>query len=303
MGVPYVSLGDFAATFDERGDSAPEWAYPGSTVPPILHTPEVQTRVEEVLDTVVAVQRATWLQDGVYVGPQAMSSVYGDVLDCARELRIAVPPAVVAGCSIRSQGVFGTDSRAFLYLSSFFFTESAAPEQRRFQAGRLCGHIAAQQVTAATLYAVVVDDRGLRSAVRRAVGPVLEFVMAPLSVGVRLALSRWHRAAEITADRAGLLCAGSLQGASNAMLRTALGVNPRVDPSRYLDQLRASRGAQDPGKWTELLNDQPWTHKRMRALELFSRSALWADLTGEEVSDPLDRDALERQTAALMGVS
>ena len=61
-----------------------------------------------------------------------------------------MPPAILAGAGIRSQGCFGTDDRAFLYLSTFFFG-SAEEGEERFMAGRLCGHIAARHVTASTL--------------------------------------------------------------------------------------------------------------------------------------------------------
>ena len=103
----------------------------------------------------------------------------------------------------------------------------------------------------------------------RASGRCSRSILAPLSVGVRLALSRWHRAAEITADRAGLLCCGDLERAGRAMLRMSLGRTPDIDVATYLEQLRASRGAR-PGKWTELLSDQPFTHKRLEALAAFA---------------------------------
>lgn len=301
MTVPYVSLADFAATFAEQGDAPPRWVHPGAALPLRLDQLGLRYRVEDVLDTVVALQRAEWLHDGVYVGPHAMAAVYRDVLDCARQLRIAVPPAIIAGCGLSRQGAFGTNTRAFLYLSSFFFSDATSEPERRFITGRLCGHIAARQVTANTLYALVVDQGGLRSVARRAVGPVLEVFLAPLSLGVRLALSRWHRAAEISADRAGLLCAGDLDAAGRSLLRLTLGVKPKIDPDTYLDQLKQQRHS--PGKWAELLSDEPWIHKRMRALELFARSQLWVELTGNEVEDPLSDEELERRTQALLGVS
>jgi hypothetical protein len=302
MSTPIVSLADFASTFDAQRDEVPTWVHPDSTSPLPLSQLGVRSRIEDVLDTVIALQRADWLQDGVYAGPRSMSAVYRDVLRCSRVLHVAVPPAVLAGCGMKSQGCFGTDGRAFLYLSTFYFGP-ATDGERLFLAGRLCGHIAAQQVTANTLYALLVDHNGLRQVARRAVGPVLDVVLAPLSLGVRLALSRWHRAAEITADRAGMLCAGGLQPAGEALLRLTLGTRGDVDPHTYLDQLRASGGMQSPGRFTELLASEPWTHKRLKALELFSRSALWAELSGEAVDDPLDREALEAGTRRILGVS
>lgn len=300
--APWISLADFATTFDAHTGEQPEWVHPDSATPLPLDTLAVRHRLEDVLDTVVALQRAKWLQDGVYVGPHAMGDVYKAILHCARELRVAVPAAIMAGAPMSMQGCVGTDARATLYLSTFFFGP-ANDAERRFLAGRLCGHIAARQVTAGTLYGVLVDTNGLRSVARRAVGPVLEVVLAPLGLGVRLALSRWHRAAEITADRAGMLCAGSLGEAGRAMLRLSLAKDPDISPEEYLGQLRATRNERSPGRFAELLAAEPFTHKRLKAMELFSRSELWARHTGEEVAEPLTRDELDRQTSALLGVS
>ncbi|MCB9684193.1 MAG: M48 family metallopeptidase [Alphaproteobacteria bacterium] len=298
--TPYVSLADFAATFESEAEDLPPWVHADASGASILDQLALRHRVEDVLDTVVALQRAEWVQDGVYAGPHTMPEVYRDVLHAARTLRIAVPPAILAGCGLRAQGCFGTDDRAFLYLSTFFF-EPASEGERRFLAGHLCGHIAAHHVTASTLYAFLVDSNGIRSLARKGVGPLLEVVLAPLSVGVRLALSRWHRAATISADRAGLLSCRDLEAAGRALLRMHLGTRPDVKVEEYLEQLRTHKAS--PGRWAELLADQPFTHKRLQAMTLFQRSELWTRLTGESVEDPISAEELDRRTTELLGVS
>jgi len=296
----YVSLRDFAAGFAEEHEGLPDWVHPDARTPAVLEQLGLRHRVEDILDTVVALQRAERLQNGVFAGPSAMSSAYRDVLQAARTLRVAVPPAILAGTPFSAQGCFGTDGRAFLYLSTFFFGPATEAE-RLFMTGRLCGHIAARQVTAGTLYALLADQDGLRKMARRGVGPMLEVVLAPLSVGVRLALSRWHRAAEISADRAGLLVCRDVTGAARALLRQHLGKLPDVDPATYLRQHEIHGG--NPSRFAELLSDQPFSHKRIRALELFARSEVYAQATGIVVDDPLTREALDQQTARLLGVS
>jgi Zn-dependent protease with chaperone function len=301
MTTSYISLADFAESFGQDRDAVPDWVHPDALSPLPLDNPVFRHRLEELIDTVVSLQRAEWLQDGIYVGPSVMGEVYRDVLACARTLRIAVPPALVGGGALRSQGAFGTDARAFLYLSSYFF-DAATEAERMFMAGRMCGHVAARQVTEATLYALLVDHSGLRQLARRSVGPMLEVFLAPLSLGLRLALSRWHRAAEITADRAGMLCAGTIEGAGRALLRVSLGMHPTISPEDYMQQLRTSRES-GPGRWTELLASEPWMHKRMAAIELFAQSRLWAEHTGQAPEGPLlELDELNRRTTMLLGV-
>ena len=295
-----VSLADFAEGFAQRSDATPEWVI-ASPLP--LDQLGLRDRLEQILDTVTALQRADWLEDGVYLGPNAMEATYRDLLHCARTLGVAVPPAIAAGTVMSRHNAYGTDARSFLYLSTYLLS-GTTPAMQRFLIGRLIGKIAAHQVTTTTLYGVLVDQSGLRSIARRAVGPMLEVVLAPLSLGVRLALSRWHRASELTADRAGLLCSGDLEAAGLALLKGNLGVNPKVSPEVYLQQLNRAAERQSPGRWTELLADTPFTHKRLLALQLFASSAMYARARGEEPGpDALDDTTLRERTHALLGVS
>ncbi|MCA9567165.1 MAG: hypothetical protein KC656_04955 [Myxococcales bacterium] len=298
--MDYVSLADFAQTATDASSRSPEWAI---AAPLPLDQLGLRDRLEQVLDTVTALQRADWLDDGVYIGPNAMEDTYRELLACARILGVAVPPAIAAGTTMSRQNAYGTDSRSFLYVSTFMLSGTTASTQR-FMLGRLLGKIAARQVTATTLYGVLVDQNGLRSVARRALGPMLEVVMAPLSLGVRLALSRWHRTAELSADRAGLLCCQDLDSAGLALLKGTLGVNPKISHEAYLQQLARSTERQSPGRWTELLSDTPWTHKRLVALQTFERSAMYARLTGREPApDALTDEELAERTTQLLGVS
>jgi Zn-dependent protease with chaperone function len=128
-------------------------------------------------------------------------------------------------------------------------------------------------------------------------------VLAPVSLGVRLALARWHRAADLSADRAGLLCCTDVGAAGQAMLRVALGASPAVDPEAYVEQIRRSKLDSGPSSWAEILASNPWAHKRIQALDLFARSEVYAAHTGVAPEGPLlDKAELDRQTSAILGV-
>jgi hypothetical protein len=206
---------------------------------------------------------------------------------------------IVCAVPARAQGIQGTDARAFVALASVW-TEGARESERRFVLGRAAGRLAARHVTPATLYAMLADGDGVRATARRVVGPVLELALAPLGLATRIALARWHRAAELSADRAGLLVGRDLDGAANAMIREQLVTRPGVPIREYLASIRAAEPS--PGRWAELLASAPWTHKRVAALDLFARSELWRDLTGEPVAEPLAAPELARRTSALLGV-
>jgi len=297
--VSWISLAAFAATFDPAAGDRPDWVLPAAASLP-ADVLGLRGRLEDVLDTVTSWQRAEWQQDGVYVGPTALPGVYRDALLAARRLEVAVPPVIVCNVSGRSQGIHGTDARAFVALSAIW-NEGAAEAERRFVLGRAVGHLAARQVTHATLFAMLVDGDGLRANARRLVGPVLEIALAPIGLATRLALARWHRAAELSADRAGLIVGEDLEAAATAMIRENLSIRPAVPIRDYLASIRAVE--RSPGRWAELLSVAPWTHKRIAALDLFQSSEVWARRTGEPIPDALPLDELNRRVTALLGVS
>ena len=295
----------FATYIDEwnerRPRSAPSFALVNAGPPlPELADASVRQHLEEFLDTAVALQRAEWLEEGLYLGPSTWPDTYATVLDAARVLGVAIPPSVVTGITGRAQTVAGTDDRPFLHLSSFFL-RAATPAESRFAIGRLLGHIATDQVTWTTLFALLVDHDGLRRVARRSIGPSLEVFLAPLSLGARLLLARWHRLAEVQADRAGLLIAGDLEAAQSAMLRETLGVAPDLATRDYLRAGSTARSGDSPSRWAELLATRPFLHKRMKALELFAQSETYTELRGE--GEPtLSREEADRKTRDLLRV-
>lgn len=304
--VPYPSLVDFSATWSPGAGVRPAWAHGSADPLAFLDPIRLRPQLEDLLDTIVAVQRAEWMHDGVYAGPRTLPDAYRDLLDCSRTLGIPVPPAIVSGTGLRAQATYGTDARAFLHLSSYFL-QGATPEERRFLIGRLCGHVAARHVTWTTSYALLVDQGGFRQIAAKALGPALDVLLAPLSMGARLALSHAHRVSEITADRAGLLCASedpakALDGAVRALLRLSLGVRADVDPAAWLAQIKTVQSEGSPGRFAELIASTPWMHKRWRALEAFSRSEVYASCERNVPEPRLDGKTLDAETEAALAV-
>jgi len=289
-----------AQFLDERSvrTSAPAWQHPLTRS---SSRASLRLGIEELVDTVTALQRAEWLEDGVYLGPRSYGDVWEDLRSCAARLGTAVPPAIISPIPARRQRILGTDARPYLHLSSFFFAR-APQAQRRFLLGRLLGPVADGGVTADSVYALLVDEGGLRTLARRTLGPTLEVGLAPAAFAARLVLSRSHRVAEVNADRSGFVCAGDAQESARALLRIALGVNPRVDPDAYLDQLDQLR-PRSPGRWAEAWASAPWTHKRIRAISLFAHSQAGSRALGHPPEDDALSDAaLDAAIDALLEV-
>jgi Zn-dependent protease with chaperone function len=93
-----------------------------------------------------------------------------------------------------------------------------------------------------------------------------------------LALNGWARRAEITCDRAGLLCTRDLDASVGCLVKLALGsrkLYSEVNLDEYLKQLDESRGA---GRFDELGRTHPYLPKRIAALRLFADTTFYRSL-------------------------
>ena len=94
-----------------------------------------------------------------------------------------------------------------------------------------------------------------------------------------LALNGWARRAEITCDRAGLLCTRDLNVSIDCLVKLALGsrkLYSDVNVDEYLAQLEEM--SQGVGQLDELIRTHPYLPKRVAALRLFAETLTTAGL-------------------------
>jgi hypothetical protein len=88
-------------------------------------------------------------------------------------------------------------------------------------------------------------------------------------------LRAWQRAAELSADRAGLLCCGSVEVAAAAMFKTVSGLNLpglRIDPAEFAQQWEhLVNEVLDEGRRDQWQLTHPFPPLRMKALMAFAR--------------------------------
>jgi len=119
-----------------------------------------------------------------------------------------------------------------------------------------------------------------------------------------MTLQAWSRRAEITCDRAALICARDFDAALSALVKLA--VEPEVaadmDVRDYLDQLPQSR--KGLGKYAELFHSNPYLPKRVGALEVFARSAYYHNVSkpGSDADEGLSADDVDAQVAEILKV-
>jgi hypothetical protein len=296
---PYPSLVDWIATHArDQEPTPPRWAHRSSpagwAVPP-----RVRARLEAAIEAVSEVQRAEWLTSGVWLGPRTFPDLYDDLLHACRTLQAPIPSAIVGPASSRGQLVGGTDAHPTLYLSGFFH-QHAARAERRFVLGRLVGQIADRQVSWRTLYNLTGPDAELRSLAARALGPASTLLLEPAGLVLRASLARWVQRAELSADRAGLLCCEDPDAAASALFRQALLTRHAVRAEDAIAEARRSTKGHGAAKWAELLTDEPALYKRLLALDLFTRSACWLGDEALQLGTPLDDVQLAEAVDALL---
>ncbi|MDH2909672.1 MAG: M48 family metalloprotease [Candidatus Eremiobacteraeota bacterium] len=137
-----------------------------------------------------------------------------------------------------------------LVLSSEYL-EELREDELSFVIGRQLGHIAAGHVRYQSLLSVNGNENAL----------------------VSLIFGPWLRRCELTCDKVGLICCGSLDAASRAIAILALrGFGRQVDLRSFATQ-QASIGDDTVLKWGEWLGSEPYATRRIAELTAFAASA------------------------------
>ncbi len=86
---------------------------------------------------------------------------------------------------------------------------------------------------------------------------------------------RWSRCAEVTCDRAGLICCGDVQAAQSALVKLVTGGAERlqnINIQEYLKQIDQIQSM--PLRFLELGETHPLIPKRIKALRVFAHCSV-----------------------------
>jgi Zn-dependent protease with chaperone function len=228
----------------------------------------VRLAIEATVRMWKSVARAELLGTAVKVSPAQFPQIHQLAVKCAEQLHIAVPTVYISPALALNAHTFGTEEDAYIVLNGMLVDHLNEAELASV-IGHECGHIQNNHVVFSTAlyYLVHFANR------------FVKWVVAPAVI----ALQGWSRRAEITCDRASLLCTRNLEVSQAALLKLALGsqrLYKDLNVEAFLAQLDESKGG--PGKYTELFKDHPYVPKRVQALRVFAESAYYRGLTGQE---------------------
>jgi Zn-dependent protease with chaperone function len=198
--------------------------------------------------------RAELLGPAVKATERQQPRVHAAAQRCAAALHIAPPTVYVTPGQLgKADGgltayTFGTDDDPTILLHASL-VEALTDLELAFSVGRECGHLQNDHALYRTaLYFL-----------SHSAGTFVRWIVSPAAA----ALGSWAKRAELTADRAGLICCRDLEASTLALIKGALG--PSILQGTTPDEARHAN---------------PPVDARARALALFAESAYYTGLSG-----------------------
>ncbi len=219
---------------------------------------------------------STALQDlnrnAIAVTPSQFPDVYDIACDCARRLGMAVPNVYISNNpTINACAYCSDDIQPVIEVHSGLY-ERVTPGELKAVIGHECGHVQNNHVVYDQI-ATLIANIGLNG-----VGMSYPALAAILSQSTILALSAWSRAAEVTSDRAGMICADDPEDSFRVNAKFMYGATfkeQEIDFDALEEQLKMQLG--NISKFNEILDTHPSSVRRIMAEREFAECSLYYD--------------------------
>ena len=258
-----------------------------------LDNPVMNSVFRNILSIKTDLNLGQLIATGIPVNERSFPQIYEIVKKCAQTLRIQIPYVIVSNSVGFQAFTTGSDQQPYIILGGML-VKSMKEEYLHFVIGHECGHIAMGHV----LYESIVRTIANEAKNAKVIGLLVDSTAG-------IALKAWSRRSEISADRAGLLCCGSLDVAQQALMQLEMGFIDQENAN--LEDYVACSNQFREGNVLRRLGEYAQTHpllpKRIEALELFMESSLLYRIAGHmPPADALNDRTLERRIEALLKV-
>ena len=229
----------------------------------------LQALAKAALGVAVTIQRELMQLQGVAVGPNQYPEIHAIGEDCARRLGIGVPQIFVKFDVQPNAYTFATDECGEMIVLHTSLVEMMTYDELRFIIGHESGHIHNKHTVYNTMVQLISNSAVMAMLYKF---PISYILLPLIRSTLGYLLMAWSRCAEITADRAGLICCGDVNAARYALAKLQVGGGEKlhnINLEQYVHQIENVQAT--PVRFTELDWDHPVTSKRIEALRLFSR--------------------------------
>lgn len=193
-------------------------------------------------------------QEGLAVGPQQFPEVYQAGVDCARILGIGIPNIYVVNNVQMNAYTCATDDASPLIVIYSGMLERMTNRELRAVIGHECGHIHNRHAVFQNVINILLGS---------AAGTLGGVLLTQAGAAAMLA---WSRAAEVTADRAALICSEEFEDVISSDKKLLYGAafgehEVQIEPLRK----QLERMLNSPTAFLELQNTHPGTARRLVA--------------------------------------
>jgi Zn-dependent protease with chaperone function len=253
-GGPETSGHEYAYSFDRKTRETLERMKP------------VELAVASTVRMFKQVWRNQLLGNAVKVSDRQFPRIHRIAQRCADTLHIATPTLYIVNSPVLNAGTYGTNEESFIMVHSAI-VDHYTDEELLTVIGHECGHIHNSHVVYLTALYYLTQLAGV----------FVGWVVEPALVALRA----WSRRAEITSDRAGMLCVKDKAVAERALTKLALGSRKLYEEfnlDAFLDQYE--EGKDGIGRYMEAFATHPWLPKRVLAMRVFAESEIYRKACG-----------------------
>ena len=207
---------------------------------------------------------------GLKVGARQYPEIYNMTAECANILGIGMPTVyIIPEMAVLNAYTIATDDEAPIIVLHSSLVERFSNDELKTVIGHECGHIHNNH----GIYSIAVQtmlDQSMNI-------PIVSQILSAITIPVRLMFMAWVRAAEVTCDRAGMICANDPIDIMKADVKLMHGGMINSDEAnieaalKQYDMLRKT-----PVRFLELDSTHPTTVRRLYAdLEFLNSEILY----------------------------
>ena len=254
-----------------------------------------------ITSQVVPRQRQMYNMSGLRVGPNQFPEIYQMVRDCSELLGIGIPTTfITAELGVLNAFALAIEDAEPMIVLNSSIVERMTPQELKAVIGHECGHVHNNHGIYNVFANLLINGIGASI-------PGIREILALVSLPLRVAIQTWSRAAEVTCDRAGVLCCGeadSTISAQSKLLAGGLLSDHQINVDALLEQYDSLRSS--PVRMLELLNTHPAGVRRILAAKEFINSQVFYDWH-PELKEPdmhlYSKDELDAHCAKYVSVS
>lgn len=201
--------------------------------------PGLYSSAKRICSTMVSQQIQKANMNWLAVGPGQFPEIYQIGCECAKQLGIGVPNIFVDNTdTFNAYTVAADDIEPFIVVCNLA-VERLSIGELKAMIGHECGHIH----NAHTLYGMVeqiLSNAGLFAGSIMG-GGLFAQLQTLITSGIQLALNSWSRAAEVTADRAALICSDTPEDMYNMIKKLLYGgirIGDKINTDLEIESLK-----------------------------------------------------------------